>query len=203
MQETQNQGWGKLLASTSRLFISDASVESSLSKTGTGRILPGGRIDLAEKLREKWANEMRLPPLSGCLWDSPSTAWWEKLNDSRRREGRKKGGVQAPSCMFLHWCLVSLFSLEGEEGGTSKSHGRSLICYIKADLHSPPSLLASTLFCKYTRGKLLWWHWWQPRRVVEMFTPPYCITSALGYATNPRSSYWPLRGETVWELNNA
>lgn len=72
MRETQSPGWGKLLACTSRLFISVASVESSLSKTGTGRTHPGGRIGSAEKLGEKWTNEMGLPPLSGSLWDSPA-----------------------------------------------------------------------------------------------------------------------------------
>ena len=120
MWEMQSPGWGKLLAFTSRLFISVASVKTSLSKTGTGRAHPGGRIGSTEKLGEKWTNEMGLPPLSGCLWDSPPQPGESGLMivvgemRERRRSRSSKLHVAA---------LVSCVTLFSEGGGTSKSHG--------------------------------------------------------------------------------
>lgn len=117
-----------------KAFHAVASVESSLSETGTGRTHPGGRRCSAEKLGEKWTNAMGLPPLSGCLWDSPSQPGKSSLMIVVAEDQR--GGVQEPSCMFLLGCLVSLFS---QRVGHIQVTWWSSICYINTDLHSPQS----------------------------------------------------------------
>lgn len=117
-------GWGKLLASASRLFIAVASVETSLSKTVTGCSQPAGRMGSAEKLGEKWINEMGLPPLSGSLWDSPPQIGKSVLMIVVG-EIRKEEEEEHQVAFALASCVTLVF-LGGWGWGTSKSHGRSV-----------------------------------------------------------------------------
>lgn len=142
MRERQNPCWRKLLASTSRPFISVASLESSLSKTGTGHTFPGGRIGSAEKLGEMWANEMGLPPLSGCLSDSPPPSHHPPPQSGKkilmiawamRRE-------EQPRHQVACFCSGVLCHFSLRVGGLHiEVTWWSLICYINTDLHSPQS----------------------------------------------------------------
>lgn len=199
--EAQSSGWGKLLTSTSRLFFLVASLVSSLSKTGTGRAQPQGRRGSAEKLvkekkkkEEEWTNAKGLPPLTGCLWDSPSQPGEGVLMIALGED--VKGGVQALSCMFFFVCfffaLVSCVTLFCEgKGRGHPNHMLELDLLHKHRPPQPPVCSHQVLFCKYMQIKHCRWHWW-PRRAVEMFAAECCIPS-------PHSSHRPLQGKTAWE----